>query len=43
VATTTRDLDDDGVPSVVVRAPAGARLSLTVHRLGAQVRAGGVP
>jgi hypothetical protein len=38
---TTADLDDDGVPSVVVEAPADRRLSLAVHRLRARVSAGG--
>jgi hypothetical protein len=38
---TTTDLDGDGVPSVVVDAPADRRLSLAVHRLRAQVSAGG--
>lgn len=38
---TTTDLDGDGVPSVVVDAPSDRRLSLAVHRLRAQVSAGG--
>jgi hypothetical protein len=37
----TVDLDDDGVPSVVVSAPVDRRLSLVVHRLDATVSAGG--
>jgi len=41
VETETTDLDGDGVPSVVVSAPADRRLSLVVHRLDATVRAGG--
>jgi hypothetical protein len=38
---TTTDLDGDGVPSVVIDAPTDRRLSLAVHRLRAQVSAGG--
>ena len=37
----TVDLDDDGVPSVVVSVPVDRRLSLVVHRLDATVSAGG--
>jgi hypothetical protein len=39
--TEVTDLDGDGVPSVVVDAPADGRLSLAVHRLDASVSAGG--
>lgn len=38
---TATDLDGDGVPSVAIDAPAARRLSFVVHRLRAQVSAGG--
>lgn len=41
VNATTTDLDGDGVPSVVIEASSDRRLSLAVHRLRAQVSAGG--
>jgi hypothetical protein len=41
--TETRDVDGDGVPSVVVDAPDDVRLSLAVHRLDARVSAGVAP